>query len=166
MSDNDWILGEGAETSDDQQEQRHEPKASMRQRFRHWRRSRPFWGGVFTLVGGTIITVIPLAAWRIILVSPNVSIAAAVGAILMILALLMWMSPSQNKLYGLLAVLTAVVSFVTSNLGGFMLGATLSIIGGALAFAWTVVPDQPATPPQSEGLDQEQVDDVHEVDVR
>jgi hypothetical protein len=121
------------------------PRDTRRRRFRRWRRSRPFWGGLITLVGGLEIAFIPLTAYKIILVSSSVAIAATVGAVIAILGLVMWMTPSQNKLYGLLAVLLGVVSFVTSNLGGFMLGGLLAIVGGALAFAWVVV-----TPPPGE----------------
>jgi hypothetical protein len=80
-----------------------------------------------------------------------VALAAVVGAAIAILGGLMWATPSQNKLYGLLVVLLGVVSFVTSNLGGFLLGGLLAIIGGALGFAWVVVsyedgePETPAT---------------------
>ena len=114
-------------------------------RFRLWRRSRPFWGGLFTLLGGLEIATIPLTAYRIVLVTPSVALAAVVGAVIAILGLMMWMTPSHNKLYGLVAILLAVVSFVTSNVGGFLLGGLLAIIGGALGFAWVVIsPSGPA----------------------
>lgn len=124
-------------------------------RFRRWRRSRPFWGGLFTLLGGLEIATIPLTAYKIMLVTPSVVIAALVGAVIAILGLLMWMTPSQNKLYGLLAILLGVASFVTSNVGGFLLGGLLSIIGGALGFAWVVVDrtaDEDPAPPAAPDL--------------
>ena len=114
-------------------------RPSVRRRFRTWRRSRPFWGGLFTMLGGLEIATIPLTAYRIILVSHSVVLAAFVGVVIAILGLLLWMTPGHNKLYGLLVVLLGVVSFVTSNVGGFLLGGLLSIIGGALGFAWVVV---------------------------
>jgi hypothetical protein len=114
-------------------------------RFRHWRRTRPFWGGLFTMLGGLEVALIPLSAYKIILVSMSVTVATVTGIIIAILGLLMWLTPSQNKLYGLLAVLFGVVSFVTSNVGGFALGGILSIIGGALAFAWVTMPTTTAT---------------------
>ncbi|MGZ4599104.1 MAG: DUF6114 domain-containing protein [Oryzihumus sp.] len=120
------------------------PPAARPRRFRRWRRSRPFWGGLFTLLGGLEIATIPLTAYKIMLVTPSVVIAALVGAVIAILGLLMWMTPSQNKLYGLLAILLGVASFVTSNVGGFLLGGLLSIVGGALGFAWIVVDRTPA----------------------
>ncbi len=131
---------------DGPQEETEPPRLSRRRRFRAWRRSRPFWGGLFSLLGGLEIALIPLSAYRIILVSHNVALAAVVGAVIAIFGLLMWMTPSQNKLYGLLVVLLGVVSFVTSNVGGFMLGGILSIIGGALGFAWVVLPPEGEVP--------------------
>lgn len=122
--------------------------------FRRWRRSRPFWGGFWSILGGLEIAGLPLTAYRIILVSRSVVLAAVVGAVIAILGLLMWMTPSQSKLYGLLVVLLAVVSFVTSNAGGFLLGGLLSIVGGALGFAWILVPveDGPAKDGGSEAI--------------
>lgn len=119
-----------------------EERPTRRRRFRGWRRSRPFWSGLFSILGGLEIAFIPLTAYRIILVSHSVVLAAVVGAVIVILGVLMWMTPSQNKLYGLLTVLFGVVSFVTSNVGGFLLGGILAIIGGALGFAWVVIPPE------------------------
>lgn len=123
------------------------PSGRKPHRFRRWRRSRPFWGGLFSIIGGLEIALIPLSAYRIILVSHNVALAAVVGAVIAILGLLMWMTPSQNKLYGLIVVLLGVVSFVTSNVGGFLLGGLISILGGSLGFAWVVVGTEEPTPP-------------------
>lgn len=124
-------------------------RTTLRRRFRHWRRTRPFWGGLFTMLGGIEIALIPLSAYKIILVSMSVTVATVTGIIIAILGLLMWLTPSQNKLYGLLAVLGGVVSFVTSNVGGFLLGGLLAIIGGALSFAWVVVAPRPAAAAES-----------------
>ncbi|MGN6128792.1 MAG: DUF6114 domain-containing protein [Nocardioidaceae bacterium] len=129
--------------------QRPAESASRRTRFRAWRRARPFWGGLLCLLGGLEIAVIPLTAYRIILVSHSVALAAVVGAVIAILGLLLWMTPSHNKLYGLVALVLALASFVTSNVGGFLLGGLLALVGGALGFAWDVLPperQEPAAP--------------------
>ena len=129
---------EGAEPPPDTRASRARPR-----RFRRWRRSRPFWGGLFTLIGGLEIATLPLTAYRIMLVTPSVVLAALVGAVIAILGLLLWLTPSHNKLYGLLTILLGIASFITSNVGGFLIGGLLAIIGGALGFAWVVV-DRPA----------------------
>lgn len=133
------------------------PSRSSRQRFRDWRHSRPFWGGLLALLAGAEIAALPLSAYKIILVAPNVTLAAGIGFVILILGVLVWMSPEQNKLYGLLTVLLGVVSFVTSNLGGFVVGGILAILGGALAFAWDVLPEETvephvAQPPEEPGV--------------
>ncbi len=126
-------------------------RPGRRARFRAWRHARPFWGGLLCLLGGLEIALIPLTAYRIILVSHSVALAALVGAVIAILGLALWMTPSHNKLYGLVALLLALVSFVTSNVGGFLLGGLLAIIGGSLGFAWEVIPPEQQHPeaPQS-----------------
>lgn len=120
-------------------------RSTLRQRFRGWRRARPFWGGLFALLGGVEIALIPLTAYRIILVSRSVTVAAVVGVVIALLALLAWATPTHTMLYGGLVVVLGVVSFVTSNVGGFLLGGLLSILGGALLFAWVPLPP-PAAP--------------------
>lgn len=35
-----------------------------------------------------------------------------------------------------MSILVAIIALPTSNLGGFLIGSLLGIIGGALAFAW------------------------------
>jgi drug/metabolite transporter (DMT)-like permease len=125
------------------------PRPTRRNRFRTWRRSRPFWGGLLCILGGLEIGLIPLTAYRIILVSHSVALAAVVGAVIAILGLMLWMTPSHNKLYGLVALLLALVSFVTSNIGGFALGGLLAIFGGALGFAWDVLPEAKTAPTET-----------------
>ena len=124
------------------------PKVS---RFRRWRKSRPFWGGLFTLLAGLEIAAIPLSAYKIILVATSVTVATVTGVIIAILGLVTWLTPSQSKLYGLLTVVFGVVSFVTSNVGGFLVGGLLAIIGGALTFAWDSGSSAVDTPKHSDG---------------
>jgi hypothetical protein len=53
---------------------------------------------------------------------------------------LVWVSPSQRIFYGILGNAAAVYSIVSVNLGGFVVGMLLGIIGGSLAASW--VPDK------------------------
>lgn len=117
-------------------------RPTRRARFRRWRHSRPFWGALLVLIGGLIVAVPPLAAYKIILVAPSVVIASGAGWIIVILGIVSFMTPSQNKLYGLLAILMGGIALVTSNLGGFLLGTILTVLGGALTFAWTPLPPE------------------------
>jgi hypothetical protein len=59
-----------------------------------------------------------------------------VPIVLVLCGVLLWLSPLQQTFYSVLAVVLALASWVTSNLGGFFVGVMLGVIGGALAFAW------------------------------
>jgi hypothetical protein len=107
-------------------------------KFRRWRRSRPFWGGLFLL----------LAALELFL-SANLTLknlqvhigqegylSYLLPAILILCGLLSWVTPGQRLFYGILGLLTALYSFLGLNLGGFGLGMLIGIVGGALVVSW------------------------------
>jgi hypothetical protein len=49
---------------------------------------------------------------------------------------LAWFTPAQRHFYGLIAVFVAIYSLLGVNLGGFIVGMLLGVIGGGLIFAW------------------------------
>ncbi|MBB6343521.1 hypothetical protein FHU36_000030 [Nonomuraea muscovyensis] len=106
-----------------------------------WRRSRPFWGGLFILVAGMELLSIPLAvnALSVAIRFGTVGATYLIALIMMIAGLLVWLQPGQRVFLGLVAVLLSMASFVYSNLGGFLVGMTLGLLGGMLAIAWTPV---------------------------
>ncbi|MES9606042.1 DUF6114 domain-containing protein [Actinomadura sp. NPDC000929] len=119
--------------------------------FRRWRRTRPFWGGVFAVLGGVELVAIPLAPMPLIVHQGMAGVASwLIGALLVTAGALMWFQPAQRSFYGILAVLLSLASFLTSNFGGFLVGMLLGLLGGALGFAWTPAPDgpRPATTPR------------------
>lgn len=106
--------------------------------FRGWRRTRPFWGGLLCILGGAIILIGPISVWRLLLLGGGVVWAGLLtGAVVVLMGLVLWFAPSQRTVAGLLAVLVSVASFVSANLGGFLIGMALGVIGGAMGFAWT-----------------------------
>ncbi|MFG2085166.1 MULTISPECIES: DUF6114 domain-containing protein [unclassified Spirillospora] len=106
--------------------------------FRRWRRTRPFWGGLLAVLAGAEIILIPLAPVGIVVHQGMAGVASwLAGALLIASGALMWCQPEQRAFLGVLCVLLSLVSFVTSNLGGFLLGMLLGMVGGALGFAWT-----------------------------
>ncbi|MEU9251085.1 DUF6114 domain-containing protein [Streptomyces sp. NPDC048270] len=114
--------------------------------FHAWSGRRPFWAGLFTLLGGFPIAYFPYADLRL----GNVSLAMAttggagaliIGVLLITLGLALWFQQAIRVFAGVAAILLALVSLPVSNLGGFFMGFILSMIGGALALAW--VPGQP-----------------------
>ncbi|MFF4423643.1 DUF6114 domain-containing protein [Streptomyces sp. NPDC001549] len=115
--------------------------------FHAWSGRRPFWAGLFTLLGGFPIAYFPYADLRL----GNVSLAMAttggagaliIGVLLITLGLALWFQETIRVFAGVAAILLALVSIPVSNLGGFFVGFSLSMVGGALALAWA--PGQPA----------------------
>jgi uncharacterized protein DUF6114 len=112
----------------------------LRARFRLWRRSRPFWGGFWSFLGGAAIAAGPASAYKLLLASSTpVWLGIAVGLLVAIFGLFFWFTPHLRQIIGVLVVVLAVASMVTSDLGGFVIGMLMGIIGGALGFAWTPI---------------------------
>jgi hypothetical protein len=107
--------------------------------FTSWRRRRPFWAGLLLIVAGAELLLIPLpmhSMGLILHIGTGGVLGILIGTILIICALLMWFNPAQRIFYSIVAVLLAIAALVASNLGGFMIGTLLGVIGGSLGFAW------------------------------
>lgn len=118
--------------------------------WRAWRRSRPFWGGILLAAAGAELLLIPLpmnSMGLILHIGTGGVLGILIGALLIVCALLIWFNPGQRVFYSIVAVLVSIAALIATNLGGFLLGTLLGVIGGSLAFAWTPAPgdaDQPA----------------------
>jgi hypothetical protein len=109
----------------------------LRMGFRHWRRTRPFWGGLWSILGGAIIAYGPLTAYKLLLVTGTTVVTGiAVGLLVAIFGLFLWFAPALRQITAVLIVLLSVVSLITSDFGGFLIGMALGITGGAMGFAW------------------------------
>ncbi|MEU3403425.1 DUF6114 domain-containing protein [Streptomyces sp. NPDC006670] len=124
-------------------------------RFRAWRGQRPFWAGLFTILGGVPIAYFPYADLRL----GNITLAMAttagsgsliIGVLLITLGLAVWFQKGIRVFAGVAAILLALVSIPVSNLGGFFIGFLFSMIGGALALSWA-----PGVPVEEESLEEE-----------
>lgn len=141
-----------------------ESLANARRAFRNWRRTRPFWGGLLIIVGASelfvseqppLTVVTHIGIQNLGYVSPGFMLAfgqaplpdvadnviQSPGAYLtpgfmLICGVLLWLTPFARIYHSLLAILLALWSWITSNLGGFVIGMLIGAIGGALAFAW------------------------------
>lgn len=60
---------------------------------------------------------------------------------ILLCGVLLWSMPIARVYYSVLTILLALASWITSNLGGFLFGMLINMIGGALAFAWTTDAD-------------------------
>ncbi|MFD5032976.1 DUF6114 domain-containing protein [Streptomyces sp. NPDC058220] len=118
-----------------------------RLRFRAWRGARPFWAGLFTLLGGLPIAYFPYAKLHLGNLTLAMSTTAGagsliIGVLLVTLGLTMWFHSIVRVFAGVAAILLALVSIPVSNIGGFLLGFLLALFGGALSLSWA--PGKPA----------------------
>jgi hypothetical protein len=113
---------------------------ALRSRFRAWRRSRPFWAGVWTLLAGVEILSIPLAPLALMIHEGIAGVSGLLmGVFLVVLGLTLWLAPHYRAFAGIATLIFSVASLVLSNFGGFLIGFLLGVIGGAMAVSW--VPD-------------------------
>ena len=120
-------------------EQPSQPRRLHRARiaFRNWRRSRPFWAGVWAMLGGTIIAYVPATAFKLLLVAnASLIIGILVGALVGFFGLMLWFARPLRILLGVLIVMLSLISFLTSDFGGLLIGMLMGLVGGSLALAW------------------------------
>ncbi|MFH8801372.1 DUF6114 domain-containing protein [Streptomyces sp. NPDC017936] len=109
--------------------------------FRRWSARRPFPGGLLLVLGGTEILVTMKAPLPVILHIGMQGLAGYLLPTLMVLiGLLILFNPSQRLFYSIIGVLLSLGTWLTSNLGGFLIGLLLGTVGSCLAFGW--LPDQ------------------------
>jgi hypothetical protein len=116
--------------------------------FRHWRWQRPFWAGLLTLVSGLPIAYFPYADLTVGQLTVRMSTTTGsasliIGVLLFVLGLTMWFQAAVRIFAGVASILLALVSLPVSNVGGFLMGFVLALLGGALAVSWA--PGVPAT---------------------
>ncbi|MBK3547038.1 DUF6114 domain-containing protein [Streptomyces rubiginosohelvolus] len=118
-----------------------------RRRFRTWRGDRPFWAGLFTILGGVPIAYFPYADLHLGNMTLTMSTTAGagsliIGVLLITLGLTMWFHHIVRVFAGVAAILLALISIPVANIGGFLIGFLFSLIGGALSVSWA--PGRPA----------------------
>ncbi|MEU3480010.1 DUF6114 domain-containing protein [Streptomyces sp. NPDC033753] len=110
--------------------------------FRLWRYRRPFGAGLTLALGGAEILLTQRASITVILTAGADSLVGYVLPVLMVICgLLVVVNPRQRLFYSVVGVLASLGSWVTSNLGGFVIGMLLGLVGSSLAFGW--LPDRP-----------------------
>lgn len=110
-------------------------------RFREFRWTRPFWAAVLVLIAAGEQAVLPVGPTdALIKAGSSVFLGLICAAVLALMALVMLFLPSQRVVAGLIAVVVSLSSFPLSNLGGFVIGMVLGILGGSMAVGW--VPDK------------------------
>ncbi|WP_420856559.1 DUF6114 domain-containing protein [Streptomyces mangrovisoli] len=112
-----------------------------RRDFREWRGGRPFLGGLLLTLGGAEILVTMKAPLPVIL---HVGMQGLAGyllpALMLVCGLLILFNPAQRLFYCLLGILLSLGTWLTSNLGGFLVGLLFGAVGSCVTFGW--LPDQ------------------------
>ncbi|GHE62722.1 MULTISPECIES: DUF6114 domain-containing protein [Streptomyces] len=116
--------------------------------FRKWRGSRPFWAGLLTALGGVPIAYFPYATLKLGTMSVTMSTTAGagsliIGVLLVTLGLTMWFQKATRVFAGVAAIILGLVSLVVSNIGGFVIGFLLALLGGAMAVSWVPTKAKP-----------------------
>ncbi|MYV96906.1 DUF6114 domain-containing protein [Streptomyces sp. SID3343] len=121
--------------------------------FRVWRHARPFWAGLFSILGAVPIMWAPYAS----LDAGDVTVqlqqfggvsALFIGAILIMSGIALWLTPQARVYIGIFVILVSLVSFIVATLGGFFFGMLFGLIGGTLAVSWVY-----SDPPDSGSAD-------------
>lgn len=107
--------------------------------FTRFRRTRPFWGAIVLalgayfiakpVLGGTFQFYTTVGARGITPLLLGGGMLAAAGIALVL--------PAQRHFPALIAMMLAIASLPLANLGGWLIGMVLGIIGSGLVFAWT-----------------------------
>ncbi|GGR48981.1 DUF6114 domain-containing protein [Streptomyces aurantiogriseus] len=119
-----------------------------RLQFRAWRGARPFWAGLFVLLGGFPIMYFPYAHLQIGHLTLAMATTAGagsliIGVLLVVLGVSLWFQKHVRVFAGVAAILLGLVSLPVSNFGGFIIGFLFALIGGAMAVSWA-----PGVPPE------------------
>lgn len=105
--------------------------------FRAFRRTRPFWGGLWTVLAGIwIIRSMDFGLGMAVTGGWSYSAGYTLGGALVLFGLVAWFAPHYRGLVGVLAFAAALIAFVAANLGGYLVGTVLGIIGGSMIWAW------------------------------
>ncbi|MFI0740796.1 DUF6114 domain-containing protein [Streptomyces sp. NPDC021100] len=129
-------------------------KAGVRRRWRTWRRTRPFYAGLLMIAGATVLVAVSWVDLGLLRLTGTAGAATwTISTLLTVARLTTWTGSSRRHFTGGLAVLLALCSLITANLGGLLLGFFFAATGGCLALAWTPLPQVPLTEsrPESSG---------------
>lgn len=116
---------------------RHEkPRMLAGHGFARWRQLRPFWAGVFLVLGGVLTgwwTLAPFSRTFSTGLGDNSSTLLMV--VLVAGGVVVWVAPQRRRVVGVLGMAIGVLSIVTAHLGG-LIAALTTLVGGAMALSW------------------------------
>lgn len=109
--------------------------------FKAWRAERPFIPGLLLILSGIIIAMpayftVQISDLLVMISTVSGVSTLLIGALLVMFGLGAWFRPATATYLGVLGIIVAVIALPASNLGGFLVGSLLGIVGGALTLAW------------------------------
>jgi hypothetical protein len=118
--------------------------------FKKWRKSRPLWGSIITIVSGLMILWVPLNLYLSTFLPGSIAIIGLIfGGAITLIGIVSLFFPNASKILGIFTIFLSILS-VIGALGGFLVGTLFGIIGGSLLMAWRLGPVKVrATPPNS-----------------
>lgn len=115
-----------------------------RRRFKAWRTSRPFAGGVLLVLASVVIAYVPMQmAGQLLMLGNAVSAVGLVFAGAVGLSGLLALSEPEHSTYIGAAGIVASMLSVFGALGGLLVGTLLGVLGGSLCVGWTDEPPMP-----------------------
>ncbi len=135
------------------------PSAALRllHSFRHWRKGRPFPGGLLITLAGIELWLAPFSSIGVMIHEGVAGFSSVfIGALLVMFGQAIWFAPDYRFFSGVASIMLGLIALPTVNLGGFFIGTLLALIGGALSAAWVPRPGWEApTRRQRRGSDPE-----------
>lgn len=110
-------------------------------RITRWHRSCPCTGGLLVTAGGVELVGVVLTAPGFLALAGASAVASwLLGALLIVAGLTVLFDPRLRYFAGTTAIVCGLLSLALSNLGGYLLGCLLAVLGGSLTLAWTPHP--------------------------
>lgn len=112
------------------------------QAFSRFRKTRPFWGAIILAWGGWFVMKPALGSFvTMTSLGSGGAVVYILGGGMMAAALVSLFVPAQRHFPALMAAIFSVASLPMANLGGWLIGMVLGILGSGLVFAWTPYSD-------------------------
>jgi len=117
---------------------------------KEWRKNRPLWGSVITILSGVMILWVPLNLYLSTFLPGSIAIIGLLfGGLITLIGIIAIFFPNASKILGIFTIFLSILS-VIGALGGFLVGTLFGIVGGALLLAWRLEPVKVKTAPPSE----------------
>ncbi|MEH7417883.1 DUF6114 domain-containing protein [Neobacillus drentensis] len=114
-----------------------------------WRKGRPLWGSVITILSGVMILWVPLNLYLSTFLPGSIAIIGLLfGGVITLIGMVAVFFPNASKILGIFTIFLSILS-VIGALGGFLVGTLFGIVGGALLMAWRLEPVKITTAPPS-----------------